>query len=71
MASSYVSQNAHVAIRGTNEGDVNATIICSVEIHHKIYGALGLLDFIVPTYDEEISEFDILLKKRQPIFRLP
>ena len=53
MASSWVSQNAHVAVKGTNEGDVNATCICSVEILHKIYRALRLLDFIVPLYDEE------------------
>ena len=52
-ASSWVSQNAHVAVRNTNEGDVNATCICSVEILHKMYRALRLLDFIVPLYDEE------------------
>ncbi len=57
-ASSWVSQNAHVAVRGTNEGDVNASCICSVEILHKIFRALGLLDFMPPIFSrEEYSDF--------------
>ena len=55
-ASSYVSQNAWVAIKGTNEGDVNASIICSVEILHKIYRALELNDFAVPIFTEKDYE---------------
>jgi len=60
---SWVSQNAPVAVRGTNEGDVNATIICSAEILHKIYRALGMVDFMVPLYDEtDTKEFLAKLK---------
>lgn len=49
--SSYVSQNAHVAVRGTNEGDVNATILLSSETTDKIFRALELSDFYVKFYD--------------------
>jgi len=50
---SYVSQGVHVAVKGTNEGDVNATIIESSETLDKIFRALELSDFYIEAYDKE------------------
>lgn len=50
---SYSSQNSQgmpVAVPKTNEGDVNATIICSSDILVYLYGALGLSSHKVPIY---------------------
>jgi hypothetical protein len=52
-ASSANSQGCPVAIRGTNEGDVNATIICSSELLLYIYAALELTDYAVPIFGKE------------------
>ncbi len=51
--SSYVSQAAHVAVKGTNEGDVNATILLSSETIDKIFRALELSDFVIPLFGKE------------------
>ena len=51
--SSYVSQAAHVAVKGTNEGDVNATILLSSETIDKIFRALELSDFVVPLFGKD------------------
>ena len=50
---SYVSQNALVAVKGTNEGDVNATIICSSETTDKIFRALELSPFYIKAYTRD------------------
>lgn len=44
------SQGVPVAVYGTNEGDVNATGICSNGIIGRLYAALGLREFYVPVF---------------------
>ena len=48
-SSSSTSQNAPVAVPGTNEGDVNATRI-ALQTLTDLYGSLGLSDHFVPLY---------------------
>ncbi len=47
--SSGLSQNAHVGVKGVDEGDVNATRI-SLNTLKDLYGALDLTDYFVPIF---------------------
>ncbi len=48
--SAATSQGLPVAIPHTNEGDVNATVICSTGTISNIYSALGLSSYKVPLF---------------------
>lgn len=50
------SQNMPVAIPGTNEGDVNATIICTSGILENIFNAMGIGEFMIPIYAPDAKE---------------
>ena len=50
------SQNMPVAIPGTNEGDVNATIICTSGILENIFNAMGIREFMIPIYAPDAKE---------------
>ena len=52
-ASAKISAGMPVAVPDTNEGDVNATIICSSELLYYIYAALELIDYAVPIFGAE------------------
>ena len=60
-SSSARSQGCPVAIEGTAEGDVNATIICSSDLLVYIYEALGITELRVPIFGRE--ELDYYMKK--------
>ena len=49
-ASAATSAGVPAAVRGTNEGDVNATTIAIASLSGSIYGALGLSSYKVPIY---------------------
>ena len=49
-SSSQNSQGMPAAVPNTNEGDVNATIMCTSDILNYIYSALGLGKYRVPIY---------------------
>lgn len=48
--SSSNSQGCPVAVPGTVEGDVNATVICTHDTLNYVYSALGLSEYEVPQY---------------------
>ncbi len=48
--SSFLSQGMPVAIQHTNEGDVNASVLCTSGTVRRIYLALGLYDFFIPIF---------------------
>ncbi len=48
--SSHLSQGMPVAIKHTNEGDVNASVLCTSGTVRRIYLALGLYDFFIPLF---------------------
>lgn len=50
------SMGMPVAFKGENEGDVNATNICSNGTARRMFKALGLLDFFIPLYSENAFE---------------
>lgn len=52
-ASAHVSSGAPAAVKGTAEGDVNATMLASVDTVDSIFSALGLEKHKVPIYSEE------------------
>jgi hypothetical protein len=63
-ASSANSQGCPVAIRGTNEGDVNATIICSSELLYYMYEALGIREYMIPMFGKaDMDRYVSLLEK--------
>lgn len=49
-ASSHNSQGSPAAVPNTNEGDVNATCICTSDILNYIYSAMELSEYKVPIY---------------------
>ena len=50
--SSFLSQGMPVAINGTLEGDVNATVISSALLLGSIYACFGLSEYKVPMVGE-------------------
>lgn len=70
-ASSANSQGCPVAIRGTNEGDVNATVICSSDILVYIYSALNVSDRVpIYTYADWL-EYKYTLENLNPVIKNP
>ena len=71
-ASSANSQGCPVAIRGTNEGDVNATVICSSDILVYIYSALYADDLRVPIFTlADWYEYRYTLENLNPVIKNP
>lgn len=68
--SSQNSQGMPVAVPKTNEGDVNATVICSSDILGYIYSALGLGGYKVPmcTYNDW-RHYKAILEKLGPVMK--
>ena len=58
------SQNLPVAIPYTNEGDMNATMICSVAIPNHIFSYLGLETFPLFTESDRMRYVNILERNR-------
>ena len=58
-ASSTTSQGSFVSVKGTNEGDINATCINIFGTIDRMYYAAELGDFIVPMFDYD--DFNIFL----------
>ena len=50
------SQGMPVAFKGENEGDINATNICTNGTVRRIFKVLGLSDFFIPLYSESAFE---------------
>ena len=64
------SQGCPVAIPGTNEGDVNATVICSSDILVYVYGALGVSDYSVSIYTyNDWRRYENILENLPPIVK--
>ena len=64
------SQGAPVAIPGTNEGDVNATVICSSDILVYVYGALGVSNYSVSIYTyNDWRRYENILENLPPIVK--
>lgn len=65
---STTSQGCVVAVAGTNEGDVNATVISSAYLVNSIYGALGLSGNLIKIFSlpERVLFLDTL-KNLQPV----
>lgn len=69
-ASSANSQGCPVAVRDTNEGDVNATVICSSDILYYIYSALDLYDVFVPIYTKsDMRRYLNMLEELDPVIK--
>lgn len=65
-SSSSTSQNAPVAVPGTNEGDVNATRI-ALQTITDLYGSLNITDYFVPLYTHgDAVRYKELLEKLTP-----
>jgi hypothetical protein len=52
-SSSCTSQGMPVAIRGSAEGDVNATVIASTLMVNSIFSAFNLSEYKIPVFDHE------------------
>ena len=65
---STTSQGCVVAVAGTNEGDVNATVISSAYLVNSIYGALGLSGNLIKIFSlpERVLFLDTL-ENLQPV----
>lgn len=64
------SQGCPVAIPGTNEGDVNATVICSSDILVYVYGALGVSNYSVSIYTyNDWRRYENILENLPPIVK--
>jgi len=69
-ASSANSQGCPVAVPGTNEGDVNATVICTSDILTYIYSALDLSDYRVPMYTSyDMRRYLSILSDLDPVIK--
>jgi len=76
--SSAVSQSAPVAVPGSEEGDVNATTICSTGTVSTMFSALGISDYMPPIYTNVdylrfiylIKGFDRVIKDEEPEFEV-
>ena len=67
-ASSSTSQGMPVAVPGTNEGDVNATVIASTGLLGNIYSALRLTSYTVRLFGEyERRQFVEIIENLQPV----
>ncbi len=72
------SQSAAVSVKGTVEGDVNATTIAITSMLGSIHSLLGITDFEVPVYTESdrirlmeiLSELTPIIKER-PVLTEP
>jgi len=58
---SPTSQGAPVALPETNEGDMNATVICTGGILENVYRAFGMSHYEVPLFGKR--EFDRFVEK--------
>ena len=57
------SQGMPVAIKGSNEGDLNASVICTTGITGNIFETLGLREFMIPLFGEgAFDKFKIAAK---------
>ena len=64
------SQGAPVAIPDTNEGDVNATVICTYGTVDFLFHALGWRDYMVSLYtDSDRREFKEIISKLSPVVK--
>jgi hypothetical protein len=50
------SQGMPVAIKGSNEGDLNASVICTTGITGNIFETLGLREFMLPLFGDGAFE---------------
>ncbi len=50
------SQGMPVAIKGSNEGDLNASVICTTGITGNIFETLGLREYMIPLFGEGAFE---------------
>ena len=57
------SQGMPVAFKGENEGDINATNICTNGTARRVFEALGLLDYYIPLYSPEAFEKFLIAAK--------
>ena len=68
--SSSGSQGAPVAIPDTNEGDVNATVICTYGTVDFLFHALGWRDYMVSLYtDSDRREFKEIISNLSPVIK--
>lgn len=71
-ASADHSQGAKVAVPGTNEGDLNATVIASTDLLGMIYSCFGLSQYeIAPFGHSEFRDFISITKSAFPIKKEP
>ena len=61
---SSFSQGMPVAIPGTNEGDVNATCLCSTAVTRMIFKSLNAHKHYVPIFDN--SDYSLFLQSLKP-----
>ena len=67
-SSSATSQGMPVAVPGTNEGDVNATVIASTGLLGNIYSALRLTSYKVHLFGEyERRQYIEIIENLQPV----
>ncbi|MBQ8583586.1 MAG: hypothetical protein IJ488_03135 [Clostridia bacterium] len=63
---SPTAQGAPVALPDTNEGDMNATVICTGGILENVYRAFGLSEYEVPLFGkEEFERFISIIKSNE------
>ena len=69
-SSSATSQGMPVAVPGTNEGDVNATVIASTGLLGNIYNALELSSYNVRLFGEyERRQYMDVIENLQPVIK--
>ena len=65
---SPTAQGAPVALENTNEGDMNATVICTGGIIENVYKAFGLSKFEVPLFGKpELERFISQIQRKENI----
>ncbi len=68
--SSSGSQGAAVAVPNTNEGDLNATAICTYGLVDYIFQALGFRDYMVSLYtDSDRQLFKSIISDLSPVMK--